>query len=413
MTRKESVLSRRSMLAATAAGSVLATTATLARAQTEDSVLEPKRPGRGGSNPGPKNTGRIQQNPDLISPPATDHGTLPNLRFSFDDSHVRLERGGWTRQVTVRELGISKNIAGVNMRLNAGGVRELHWHKAAEWAYMLSGSARITAIDPDGRNFVDDVGVGGLWYFPPGVPHSIQGLNPDGAEFLLVFDDGDFDEDNTFLLSDWFKHTPPEVLAKNFGVPASAFASVPDPSELYIFPAPVPGPLASDKIAGATAVPRSFSHNMIGQTPIRTKSGTVRITDTKQFPVSKTIAAALVEVEPGAMRELHWHPNTDEWQYYIEGQARMGVFAASGQARTFDFRANDVGYVPFAMGHYIENTGNTNLRFLEIFKSDYYADVSLDQWLALTPPELVAAHLKVDAQFLQALRKEKSPIVPA
>jgi oxalate decarboxylase len=116
---------------------------------------------------------------------------------------------------------------------------------------------------------------------------------------------------------------------------------------------------------------------------------------------------------PGTMRELHWHPNTDEWQYYIEGQARMGVFAASGQARTFDFQANDVGFVPFAMGHFIENTGNTTLRFLEIFKSDYYADVSLDQWLALTPPELVSAHLKSDPQFIRALRKDKVPVVPA
>ena len=153
---------------------------TRAQAQSNEQVLEPRRPGRGGSNPGPKNPGRLQQNPDIISPPATDHGTLPNLRFSFDNSHMRLESGGWTRQVTVRELGISKNIAGVNMRLNAGGVRELHWHKAAEWSYMLTGTARITAIDADGRNFVDDVGVGDLWYFPPGIPHSIQGLNPDG-----------------------------------------------------------------------------------------------------------------------------------------------------------------------------------------------------------------------------------------
>jgi oxalate decarboxylase len=404
-------ISRRYVLASAATGLLAATTA--AAAQTGQPMLEPRRAGHGGSNPGPKNPIRASQNPDLLVPPATDHGTLPNLRFSFDDSHVRIESGGWTRQVTVRELGVSKNIAGVNMRLNAGGVRELHWHKAAEWAYMLTGTARITAIDPQGRNFVDDVGVGDLWYFPSGVPHSIQGLGPDGCEFLLVFDDGEFDEDNTFLLSDWLKHTPPDILAKNFGVSASAFAKVPDPSELYIFAAPVPGPIAGDKIAGATEVPQRFSHRMMAQTPIQTRSGTVRITDTKVFPASKTISAALVEVAPGAMRELHWHPNTDEWQYYIEGQARMGVFAASGQARTFDFLANDVGYVPFAMGHYIENTGTTPLRFLEIFKSDYYADVSLDQWLALTPPELVSVHLKADPQLLQALRKEKVPVVPA
>jgi oxalate decarboxylase len=278
---------------------------------------------------------------------------------------------------------------------------------------VLYGSARVTAIDADGRNFVDDVGVGGLWYFPAGIPHSIQGLGPDGCEFLLVFDDGEFDEDNTFLITDWFKHTPNEVLGKNFGVPAGLFGHTPDPSERYIFPAPLPGPLNTDKIKGATAVPRSFTHDMIGQQPIKTKSGSARITDSSVFPVSTTIAAALVEVEPGGMREMHWHPNTNEWQYYIDGQARMGVFGASGQARTFDFRAGDVGYVPFAMGHYVENTGTTTLRFLEVFRSSYFADVSLDQWIALTPPELVEAHLKLDPQVMAALRKGKAPVVPA
>jgi oxalate decarboxylase len=405
-----SLISRRNVIA-TAAGTVL--TAAAANAQTANSIPQPQRPGHGGTDPGPRNLTRDRENPDLLVPPSTDHGTLPNLRFSFSDAHVRQESGGWTRQVTVRELGVSKNIAGVNMRLNAGASRELHWHKAAEWAYMLYGSARITGIDPEGRNFVDDVGVGDLWYFASGIPHSIQGLNPDGAEFLLVFDDGDFDEDNTFLISDWFKHTPNEVLAKNFGLDASLFGHTRDPSELYIFPLPVPGPLSSDKIAGATPVPQSFSHRMMAQQPIKTKSGTVRITDSKVFPASKTIAAALVEVEPGAMRELHWHPNTDEWQYYIEGRARMGVFAAAGQARTFDFRAGDVGFVPFAMGHYIENTGTTPLRFLEIFKSDYYADVSLNQWMALTPPELVQGTLGVDNKVMATLRKEKVPVVPA
>jgi oxalate decarboxylase len=404
-------ITRRTILVATAAGGVFAAS-TAASAQTSEAAPQPMRPGHGGTDRGPRNLLRDQQNPDILVPPPTDHGTLPNLRFSFSDSHMRQEPGGWTRQVTQRELGVSRDIAGVNMRLNAGGVRELHWHKAAEWAYMLYGSARITAIDPQGHYFVDDVGIGDLWYFASGVPHSIQGLNPDGCEFLLVFDDGDFDEDNTFLLSDWFKHTPDEVLSKNFGVPASSFTHVPDPSQLYIFAAPVPGPLNSEKIAGAIPVSPSLSHKMLAQQPIKTRSGTVRITDTSVFPASKTISAALVEVQPGGMRELHWHPNTNEWQYYIEGQARMGVFAASGQARTFDFMAGDVGFVPFAMGHYIENTGTAPLRFLEVFKSSYYADVSLNQWLALTPPELVQAHLKLDPQTLAAFHKEKSPVVP-
>src|SRR3979490_559302 len=186
-------VTRRTLLAATATGGIFAA-ATAAGAQNSEPVPHPGRPGHGGTDHGPRNLARDRHNPDLLVPPSTDHGTLPNLRFSFADAHMRLESGGWTRQVTVREFGISKNIAGVNMRLNAGGVRELHWHKAAEWAYMLYGTARITAIDAQGRNFVDDVGVGDLWYFGSGIPHSIQGTGSRGSACLLARDDGDMEE---------------------------------------------------------------------------------------------------------------------------------------------------------------------------------------------------------------------------
>jgi oxalate decarboxylase len=405
------LISRRNMLAATAAGGLL--TASAAAAQTVDGIPQPRRPGHGGTDPGPRNLMRDGQNPDMLVPPSTDHGSLPNLRFSFSDASTGLFTGGWTRQVTVREFGIATTIAGTNMRLNRGGIREMHWHKAAEWAFMLHGNARITAVDAQGRSFVDDVSVGDLWYFPSGIPHSIQGLDPDGAEFILVFDDGSFDEYNTFNISDWLKHTPDEVLGKNFGVPAALFGHAPDPSERYMFPAAVPGPLRAGKIAKATSVPQTFSHRLMAQEPIKTSSGTVRISDSRNFPADTTIAAALVEINSGGLREMHWHPNADEWQYYIEGQGRMGVFGASGQARTFDFQAGDVGYVPFAMGHYIENTGSTPLRFLETFKSSYYADLSLDTWMALTPPELLQAHLTLDRQVVDALRTNKTPVVPA
>jgi hypothetical protein len=73
--------------------------------------------------------------------------------------------------------------------------------------------------------------------------------------------------------------------------------------------------------------------------------------------------------------------------------------------------AGDVGYIPFAMGHYVENTGEETLRFLEMFRSDQFADLSLNQWMALTPPELVQAHLNLDEKTMTALRKDKPVIV--
>ena len=378
--------------------------------QEANQVPQPMENGVGADDPGPRNVLLDRQNPSMLTPPRTDQGTLPNLKFSFANAHMRLEKGGWSREVTVRELPIATTLAGVNMRLTPGGVRELHWHKQAEWSFMLNGRVRITAVDRDGHNFVDDVGEGDLWYFPPGIPHSIQGLQ-EGCEFLLVFDDGSFSENSTFLITDWFAHTPREVLAKNFGVSESDFADIPS-HELYIFQSAVPGLLSSDQVSDPYgSLPKSFSHRMLAQEPIKTRGGTVRITDSTNFPVSTTIAAALVEVEPGGMREMHWHPNNDEWQYYIAGKGRMTVFAAEGKARTFDYQAGDVGYVPFAMGHYIENTGDTPLRFLEMFKSDHYAGMSLDQWMALTPPELVQAHLHLNQKVMSALRKQKMPVV--
>jgi oxalate decarboxylase len=103
----------------------------------KSTVPEPMRGNTGGTDLGPRNIELDRQNPDILTPPSTDSGILPNLKFSFALAHNRLQDGGWTRQVTVRELPIATTLAGVNIRLNPGGVCELHWHKEAEWAYML------------------------------------------------------------------------------------------------------------------------------------------------------------------------------------------------------------------------------------------------------------------------------------
>src|SRR3984885_1178044 len=202
---------------------------------------------RSRSDPGPNNPSLDGQNPDSIWPPSTDSKSLvQTFKYPFSFANKRTYEGGWSREVTVRELAVSKSMAGVNMRLTAGGVRELHWHTAGEWAIMLYGTARITAVDLDGKSFVADVKKNDLWYFPTGVPHSIQGLGPDGCEFMLVFDDGNFSESETVLLSDAMAHLPRSVLSKNFGLPQEAFKNLPK-EELFIFQTAVPGSVENDQ----------------------------------------------------------------------------------------------------------------------------------------------------------------------
>jgi oxalate decarboxylase len=370
---------------------------------------------RSRSDPGPANAGLDGQDPDSIWPPATDSKSLvQNFKYPFSLANKRTYEGGWSREVTVRELPVSKTLAGVNMRLTAGGVRELHWHTAGEWAIMLYGTARITAIDADGKSFVADVKKNDLWFFPSGIPHSIQGLNPDGCEFMLVFDDGEFSESETVLLSDAMAHLPPEVLAKNFAVGQDAFKNVPR-EELFIFQTGVPGGLEADQKAAAGArgkSPKDFAFRTMEMPPTKqTKGGEVRIVDSSNFKISTT-AMAMVTVHPGGLRELHWHPNADEWQYFISGKGRMTVVATGNKARTMDFQEGDVGYVQKSLLHYVENTGDTELVFLEMFKADRFQDFSFSEWLAHTPPELVTAHLDIDKATLDAIAREAPVIMP-
>jgi oxalate decarboxylase len=364
--------------------------------------------------PGPNNPALDAENPSSVWTLETDNGTVQPFKYSFSLAHKRIEPGGWTRQVTQRELPISKTMAGVEMRLISGGVRELHWHTSAEWAYMIYGNARITAVDAEGRSFVNDVGEGDLWLFPGGIPHSIQGLGPDGCKFLLVFNDGDFNEFETFLLTDWFTHTPKDVLAKNFGVPESTFDNIPK-KELFIFTTDLPRPLEEEQKAaagGTSSIDNKFLFKASAMKPTRVRAGgEVRIIDNKNFPVTN-IASAIVRLKPGGLRELHWHPLSDEWQYYVSGKGRMTVFEAGGKARTFDFQGGDVGYIQMSRPHYIENMGTEDLLFLEVFPVGAYQDISAGEWLAHTPARLVNEHLKTGEDFLNKLPKEEAVITP-
>jgi len=265
--------SRRTLLA----GTMVLGATTLASAQNQTS--QPIVGKRGGSILGPRDSAREDESPDFLRPPTTDHGSIPNLRYSFSDAHMKMREGGWSREVTVRELPAATTIAGVNMRLTPGGVRELHWHKEAEWSFMLAGKARITAVDNDGHNFVADVEPGDLWYFPSGIPHSIQGLPPDGAEFVLAFPNGAFSEDSTFSITDMFAHMPREALARNFGVDKIAFDSIPK-EERFIFEAPLPPALEADTVGSAQGhVPLDIKCMLTAEPPTRTSGGMVRIAD--------------------------------------------------------------------------------------------------------------------------------------
>ena len=379
-----SEFSRRDMLSAAAAGGMIAA------ATSTDGLAEGQPPF------GP-------------TPPVLAGAQLPSFRFQLGAVAPKSWNGGWAKEATVAEFPVSEKLAGVLMSLNPGGLRELHWHaNAAEWAYVIKGQCRVTTINPQGQSQIADFAAGDVWYFPRGFGHSIQGIGAEDCLFVLVFDNGYFSEFGTFSISDWVGHTPPEVLAKNFGVAAATFANFPK-REVYIAKGPVPPPLPADPAPG-TINPGTLTHRyrLLGQRPDTYPGGTNRLVSQREFPISTTITGALMRIKPGGMRELHWHPNADEWQYYIGGRARMSVFGSNGRVRMEEFNAGDVGYVPQGYGHYIENAGSEDLELLIVLNNGTYESISLANWIGANPHLLLATNFEVpESTFKDFLTRDR------
>ncbi|KAI9804387.1 MAG: hypothetical protein M1825_001285 [Sarcosagium campestre] len=352
------------------------------------------------------------QNPANLGAESTDNGIVTNLKWSFSDSKTRLLNGGWTREQVVTDLPASKDIAGAQQHLKKGASRELHWHKVAEWGFVYAGSVLVSAVDENGKSQVARVNEGDIWYFPKGSAHTINGLD-DENEYLLVFDEGDFDaKGTTFNVDDWIAHTPKDILAKNFGVNASVFDNTPKVNP-YILPTEVSEGKVDNpngNLEGNSSYVYYASKENVPEVP--GGGGTIQIVDSRNFPISKTLAAAIVTVKPKGHRELHWHPNAEEWLYFHKGKARATVFEGNALARTFDFSAGDTAVFPDNSGHYVENLSDSeDLVWLELYKSDRVADISLTQWLAVTPPDIVAATLNVSRSVVDGLKKEKQLIL--
>jgi oxalate decarboxylase family bicupin protein len=361
-------------------------------------------------------------------------------------SHNRagLNGAGWARQQNVHVLPGATDIAGVDMRLSPHAYREIHWHKANEWAFIFNGSVRIQASDENGKTTIDDLSAGDVWFFPAGIPHSVQAFDK-GAEFLLVFDDGSFSEDNTFLASELFLRNPKSVLAKNLRTDISAFDNI-SQKQLWIFNGTAaPADISAQNITGASGtipIEGAYSYHLSKQEPFTVPGGSIKVIDPTTFPVASMFSVALLTIKPGAMREIHWHQTSDEWNFFMAGTARVTVFEAPANSRTFDFQAGDVGYVPVAEGHYIENVGEDDVVMLEVLKAPKFTgkflrselgdamlclrprkedcwliiilgvDMSMGQWLGLTPPQIVKDTLRLPDDVIAKLPKHKQFFAP-
>jgi oxalate decarboxylase len=327
---------------------------------------------------------------------------LPTFKFALEKSEGRVIGGNSAKEATVVQLPISKGISGVTMRLARGGMREMHWHAtAAEWAFVVSGRVRTTVIQPNGQSETNDFEPGDVWYFPRGHGHMLECLGDKPCHFVLIFDNGYFSEFGTFSITDWISVTPKPLVAKNLGVPESAIDGLPK-KEVYFAQGAVPPEKQSTPLQGWRQVPVTHKFKLLEQQPHRIYNGgrEWRV-DSTNFPISKTVTGVILELDPGALRELHWHPSADEWQYILEGKVSVTMFGSHSRHRIETLEKGDVGYIPQGYGHSIENVGDTTCRILIGFNSGVYETIDLSQWLAGNPTDVLATNFGKPASLFE------------
>jgi oxalate decarboxylase len=339
---------------------------------------------------------------------------IPSLKYDVEaQAHWKSEAGS-ANEATVAEFPVSQSIAGVSMRLKPGAIRELHWHAlAAEWAYVLEGRVRTTVISPNGQSEISDFVKGDTWYFPRGHGHALQAMGPSEAHFLLGFDNGHFSEFGTFSVTDWISVTPPNVISRILNVPSATVAQFPR-KEIYIGPGDVPK-MALEDLHNSDLEPAQSSHKyrLDMQPPKVFEGGTEHVVSSKEFPIQTSLTAIKMNLSPGALRELHWHPHADEWQYYVKGRARMTVFGSHGRTRTEEYYPGTVGFVPQGYGHYIEQVGNEPTEILILFSSGEYQEISLSGWLAGNPDSLLSANFPgISKDVIARFPKREHGILP-
>jgi oxalate decarboxylase len=337
---------------------------------------------------------------------------LANFKFDIEAQTGWTGEGGSAKEATVAQFPISRNIAGVSMRLKPGALRELHWHSlAAEWAYMIEGRCRVTVITPEGEAEVADFGPGDTWYFPRGHGHALQGLGPGECHFLLGFDNGRFSEFGTFSVTDWMAHTPPAVLARNLGVPAATLARLPK-KEMYIGTGRVP-PATPASFRNPRLQPSQLSHKYrLGEQPaIVLEGGEERIVSSREFPIQTTLTASRLDLQPGALRELHWHPHADEWQYFVRGRARVGIFGSHGRTRAEEFGPGQIAFIPQGYGHYVEQLGSEPTQVLILFNSGVYQEISLAAWLGANPGYLLEDNFGLTSDVVDRMPRTTKGII--
>jgi oxalate decarboxylase len=149
----------------------------------------------------------------------------------------------------------------------------------------------------------------------------------------------------------------------------------------------------------------------LGAQPInRYDGGSFQQASEVNFPILKGQEASvlLLTLQPGGIREPHWHPSAWEINIVIKGVAAWVVIDGNGNHESFDQHVNDIVFAPQGSFHYFENRGPDDMTIVIIQNTSAPEDkdnIGIGESLSRLPPRVLSAVFGVPAETFNSFKK--------
>lgn len=315
--------------------------------------------------------------------------------------------GGTLRELTAADFPSIPNMASSLVDLEPGGLRGLHWHNtAAEIGFVVKGEALLTVVDWNNNAEVTTLQAGDIYSVPVGLGHSLACLGSEPCRIVAVYDDGTTVESNAFNATDWIQAEPGNILSAILNLPGEQLQR--SAAKVPLITKNSPLLVAPTKTHGlATRSAQSFRFPLTQMPPVTSSGGTFVQASRQDFPMSKTMIASLTVLNPRGIREPHWHPNADEWDFVISGRARITLFEGANKSGSIEVGPGDIGYLKRNAAHAVETIGDEPFRLFSVFNADTFQAIGMSGLLIGTPDVILVRSLGLSEAEVAKISKEK------
>src|SRR6266700_3515041 len=277
---------------------------------------------------------------------AAAHVSPLSFKYSLEQAAPQVYAGGMSRQATSANIAQLSGLSVLSLRVSPGAMREIHWHpNAAELTYCLSGQGEVGIFVSGNTADIFAIQQGSVSFVPIGAAHYISNTGSEVLHMISAFTNENPDHID---LSDTLGYIPRRLLAQTFELPKQGFPPLPQQPDRVLVHVGSVSP-------GSTFSSGKYTVNINTIPPTTYDGGTITAVSPQFLPALDGITVFYLQGKPGALREPHWHPNSAELGYIVQGNAAIEIIGPNEQCESFVARPGDIAFIPKNFLHHSDS----------------------------------------------------------